>query len=722
MLAETRQSKMRDMRDNVTKENRVNFIESIEQGVKIAVAGRECNVLPTTARRLASAFKNRVDDPEALQRLLNPHENRAGRRFVITKEEQGMTVEKIERAEMRGASVGIDQVKQLFADISNDGRSGFKKGVPSDATIRKFRSENRELTVRTYRPKDIAKVKAESYTHVQSFKTVLEHIEKDYNGIFSRGETVWNFDETCVNSDRSRKEKVLSSTRLHGGANVSRASRVSGTGSGGKHVTDVVAISAAGDLSELFLIIEGEYKMTGWFKALDIPAADVKVVSGGVDLRPYCEEGWFPNNACVQMQKKGSMTKELMRVFLQHLRVQIDTKHPQLNGQPVAVLTDGHSSRSRSDVTWIEEAQKKNMVIALSPANTTHFLQACDHLVNKSLSHWVTATKEAMLANGIIAVHSVQAKLIMAVESHRRLARSDVVKSWEDIGLFPMDYRFLKLFQEKFGVAAAESTTRDNVPRLEGNEEGLGNENCENRRPRKSDEAITKEIEDILANTETPAARKLQSIAVKLQQESCTNSILQSVMSIPQRQVSTPGASAATGSRGEASARMSDGQATRENGTPAQYMTHSESVQRFKEEARKKEAERLEKERKKEARRQENEHAKIRRQQEAVKRAQAAAKREQEKTNRKRALEQKRAETQARRQSKTPRKKRATTASEASTFASTTGSASNPIITSASGSALHASNVESTAVRADFETPTLPTSLPRQFLPPMYPA
>ena len=205
MIAETRASKKRDERDNVTKKNRVDFIQRLESGMQVTAAQKECNILRSTAMRLVSAFKNRATDPHALQKMLNPHENRAGRRQVLSKAEQEMIVEKCERAELSGASIGVDQVKNLFAEIAKDGRKAFKQGVPSDAAIRKFRADNRSLTVRTYRPKDIAKVKAESYPHVESFRTVLEHVEREYRGIFSRGETVWNFDETCVNSDRSRK-------------------------------------------------------------------------------------------------------------------------------------------------------------------------------------------------------------------------------------------------------------------------------------------------------------------------------------------------------------------------------------------------------------------------------------------------------------------------------------------------------------------------------------
>lgn len=507
---------------------------------------------------------------------VNPHENRAGRRSVLSKEEQGMIVQTCEQAELSGASVGVDQVKIMCAEISNDGRKGFKKGVPSDAAIR---NDNRALTLRTYRLKDIAKVKAECYTHVKSFKTVLQHVEAMTAVSFSKGDTVWNFDETRVNSDRSRKEKVLSSTRLHQGG----ASRASGVGSGGKHVTDVVAISAAGDLAELFLIVEGEYKMTGWFEPLPMKAEDVKVLSGGVDLRPYCQKGWFPSHGCVQMQGNGSiMTKDLMPIFLQHLRFQIDKTHPHLSSKKVAVLTDGHSSRSRADVSWIEKARELSLVVALSPANTTHFLQACDQSVNRSLSQWVTATKEAMLANAMISVHTVQAKLIVAFESHKRLARSEIVKSWEDIGLFPMDYRFLKMFEEKFRAASqATAEARNKLAVREGTPESS--------HPRKSDADIAAELRCILADGEESDAQKLQRVATQLQREKTTSSILQDALRPPQGQASaTP----------QASARMADGQATTKNGMPAEYMTHEQSLVRFKGAARRKEAERIEKQQK----------------------------------------------------------------------------------------------------------------------------
>ena len=652
MLFETRESKRRDSRDDKTKKNRAEFIQRIENGASVAAARRECDIPRTTAKRLASAFKSRAKDPQALERMLNPHENRAGRRSVISKEEQGLIVQTCEHAEISGASVGIDQVKIMCAEISNDGRKGFKKGIPSDGTIRKFRADNRALTVRTYRPKDNAKVKAECYTHVKSFKTVLQHVEEDNCGIFSKGDTVWNFDETCVNSDRSRKEKVLSSTRLHHGG----ASRASGVGSGGKHVTDVVAISAAGDLAELFLIVEGEYKMTGWFEPLRMKAEDIKVLRGGVDLRPYCEESWFPSNGCVQMQGAGSMTKDLMPIFLQHFRVQVDKTHPHLSGKQVVLLTDGHSSRSRADVSWIEKARKLSLVVALSPANTTHFLQACDHIVNKSLSKWVTETKEAMLANGMISVHTVQAKLIMAVESHKRLSRSEIVKSWEDIGLFPMDYRFLTMFEEKFKAAAqATAEARNELAN------GEGAASCESSHPRKSDAVIAAELREILADGEVSDARKLQSVSTQLQREKTTGSILQDALRPPQRQASaTP----------QASARMTDGQATAKNGMPAEYMTHEQSLIRFKEAAQKKEAERIEKEQNKEARKQKallrKENEKVRRDEIAAKRALAAVERENATANRKRAKEQKQAEKHAMRASKAARTSNASTRTEGS--------------------------------------------------------
>lgn len=625
---ETRLSKNRDERDDRRGQDRQLFIDKVSEGVKIVDARKACNITAPTAKRLVKAFKARESDPLALAKMLDPHGNRAGRRPVLTRVEQEMIVKVAERAELRGAAIGIEQVKILIADICNDGRSGFKNLVPSDACIRKFRAENRTLTVRTHRPKDIAKVKAESYHHVKSFQSALQHAEKDHPGLYARAEKVWNFDETHVNSERNRKHKVLSSTRIHQGA----ATRVSGIGKGGKHVTDVVAVSASGDLAELFLIVEGEYVMTGWFNALPLRQEDVKVARDGVDLRPYCKENWFPKDGCVQMQGNGSMTKDLMPVFLQHLRAHIDKSHPHLEGTTVAVLSDGHSSRSKTDIRWLEKGRALDMAIVLSPANTTHFLQACDQLVNQVLSHWVTKTKEAMLANGIISVNTVQAKFIMAVESHRRLAASDIVKSWEKIGMYPMNYRFLDLFLQKYGPRMANALRADDLERVQTHTVA-----------RKSDAEISAELKTILDDQNLPASHKLQRVAVQIHRDKTTNSILQEVLRPPQR---TPAAAQSP------SARMIDGQATHSAGTPAQYVTHESALRRFQEDARQKEQEQQEKERKKADRVKAKEDARVRKLKAAQDRAKAASERAKTNTIRKRALEETRAEKAAQRAAK----------------------------------------------------------------------
>lgn len=575
MAAETRDSKARDARDECTKVQRGNFVDLLRSGVKQVAAMAQCGIKRSTAKSIAKAVKK--NDEGALRKLLDPRGNRAGRKPVMGLTETDMFLETAKRAERCGLSVSINQAKSIMGAITNDGRSrGFKSGVPSDHVIRKLRSERRDITVRTYRPKDIAKVRAESYPHVFTWRTQLESLNRRRPGILDRAERYWNVDETEVDSEKIRRERVLSSSKNRDGAK-----RVNGVGGGGKHVTDVVACNAAGDLAALFLIVAGRYTMSGWFDPLPLRADDVKIAPGGVDLRPYCSEDWFPSDGSVETSENGSMSSEIMPRFLEHLKKQTDKLYPHNCNTHTVVTMDNHASRSLAEITWLETAVKLLQEILLSPANTTHFMQPCDQDVNKELSAWRIRTKEALLLNGIIGTSTQQCKLIMAVESHKRLARSAIVKSFEIIGMWPiLEFKFLDFFKEKHGDPADKHA--DGVAGEDAEEEVEGGAVGQGSRPRKSDAVVAAELQAILADNSKDAPRRLQEVAMKVQKDATCNSILQQVLRLNNMVVQTPR---------KPSKRMADGQLKTSGGIPAMYLTAEGLFAKFRAAEAAKEAE-----------------------------------------------------------------------------------------------------------------------------------
>lgn len=575
MAAETRAEKARDARDEKSKENREKYVAMVSGGSKQVDAMKKCNLSRSTAKRITAANKKALSgDDAALRKLLDPHGNRAGKRPVVSECESAMIVDQAKRAEPRGLPINLYRLKSIMGKVADDGRRGYKRGVPSDKVIRKFRSSHRELTVRTSRANDLAKVKAETYEHVVTFKERLMILQARYPDIFNNPAYFWNMDETEVDSEKMRKERVLSDSKRRDGGQ-----RVNGIGGGGMHVTDVVAVNAAGDMVAPFLILQGKNFQTGWLEPLNLDPKTIRTAPGGVNLTPYCDPGWFPADGALYMSEKGSMTTDLMPAFLQHLLQQQKKLYPESVGKRSTVSLDGHSSRSFVDTQWIEEAVKNLQEIILSPANTTHFLQACDHLINMLLARWVTMTKEACLLNGIVGVSTPQIKLICAVESHKHVSRTDIVASFEKIGLWPMDYIFVEYSVVKYGMKVPEcagSASNAVVPAgagtTAGEAAGSSSGRCPAKRGRKTDAVVVEEMQAILADESNEMPRRLQSLAIKMRAEETCNSILQDVVRLD------PSTQAAPKKKSQ---RMPDGQSKTSGGTPAMYLTAGGMIEQF---------------------------------------------------------------------------------------------------------------------------------------------
>lgn len=113
------------------------------------------------------------------------------------------------------------------------------------------------------------------------------------------------------------------------------------------------------------LFVAGTHKMAGSTASLRL--IEIQVAAAGVEMIPYCEEGWFPHEGVLRANNRVSMTKELMTFFMEHVHRNSATAGA---GKRYVVLLHGHSSRNETDIRWLEESEK---IFLLAQARSRHY-------------------------------------------------------------------------------------------------------------------------------------------------------------------------------------------------------------------------------------------------------------------------------------------------------------------------------------------------------------
>ena len=79
-----------------------------------------------------------------------------------------------------------NELLELMARLSSDARKAYKNRLPSNETVRLFRSKHREITIRNGQEKEKAKLMAEHPDHARICEKVLRsavekrpHLEKE---------------------------------------------------------------------------------------------------------------------------------------------------------------------------------------------------------------------------------------------------------------------------------------------------------------------------------------------------------------------------------------------------------------------------------------------------------------------------------------------------------------------------------------------------------------
>lgn len=559
MRREAAANKARDTRDAIEAAKRERAYELIEEGtLSMRAIARATEVSRGTVSRLKCAYDNRENDYAPVRALLNPKENRAGRRSVLSALEQNKLSQKMVQGSQRGFAYSLDDARQVMGKIASDGRkNSFKNAIPSAATVRKFRCDHRELTVRTGRNKDLSKLKAQTYAHVKTFQEALLRVIKSYPCVAQNPDFLWNCDEVGICCERGRKVRVFTS------ATAQCSNRTGSSDSGtGPHITMVMAISASGRKAPPFLIVKGKNIMSAWFAP--IPLHPSKASEG---IQRFCRPGWMPQDACIVTSENGSMTKDIMPLFMQHLHKAAESggSKRRENERRLLVL-DGHGSRNGID--WLDFATDKGWEVVKSPANTSHFLQACDDRVNLRVQDGVKALRDSLLECIHMTTKSIPFKLMAAVAGHSSVSSIDIHDSWDTTGLWPMDFRFMDFYPE----TESEKTAR------------VAGEN-EKESQRKSDVSVYMEMRKTLGMsdfdlfgepTAEAALEGIEKLTALIQANETTTTILN------ERETRFQNMSEdAKKRKKEARAKsyvLSCGSSPSGAGAPAVYLTHAQSM------------------------------------------------------------------------------------------------------------------------------------------------
>lgn len=437
--------KKRQVRDEERQGKREYAVSLLKSNQPVQVVSKTTGVPRTTCSRLNIALKE--EDNTALQRLLSPSCNRAGRQPVITIAESQLIKEQIRHASVRGFAMDDNQLRVIFAKIANDGRKCFKteNGLPSMDVIRRWRAHNRDVTHRKAEHKNSAKLHAEGSSHIETLKSAFQTISTANPGIFDDASRLWNVDETEISAENGQVVKVYScASSHHGGA---RSQSFSGRS---RHVTAVVAVSASGEKTPPFIVVEGKNVMSNWFDPFSFEEA-----SNNPAFWWLTDKDWFPTKAVVMCTDNGSMEMRIIK----HLIVHID-KHVRKfveKGKSYCLTLDGHSSRN--GYAWLEYSKKVGCEVVQLPSDTSHILQPCDRHVNRELKKAVRMYRDELCKLHFFNLNSIRAKLILSIVGYKSVTSIHIIKSFTECGLWPMKFQFMELANDQHEQAFKSEQT-----------------------------------------------------------------------------------------------------------------------------------------------------------------------------------------------------------------------------------------------------------------------
>ena len=222
------------------------------------------NISIHIAHQIKKALRDK--DDENLKKLLNPHDNRAGRKIVLDKEEDHLFDVAMGRFCLGDGVADKATILSAMAKIASDGRENtYKNDLPSSEAFRAFRARHENFTFRRSHRKELAKAFAERHDHVETYAKALTTVFEKHPTLRLNTEAIINVDETEVRTVFGERPRALvPKTSRHG------APKLYSPGSE-KHVTAVIAVSAAGRKAPPFFVVAGKSTLQSWIKPLEGP-------------------------------------------------------------------------------------------------------------------------------------------------------------------------------------------------------------------------------------------------------------------------------------------------------------------------------------------------------------------------------------------------------------------------------------------------------------------
>lgn len=526
---------------------------------------QESGVNRRTVQRIAKAL--RENETDELERLLKVRENRPGRSPVLSMDEESMICERIQYCAARGFPVYADELPSIMADIASDGRDGYVNGKPIADTVRYFRARHGDkITLRKGQKKDASKLLAEHPAHAETYKTILEAVIEANPHFKTSPEYIWNMDETEIDA-RGKVRKMFcaagpSSTGFDSNPHIAN----------GAHLTCVVTTSPSGEKLPPFFIIAGKMIMKRWWDPLRRRANRTGPINP--DIEQYFRENWMPEDAGIAVSENGSMTSELLPLYIKHL-IRNARKYAPDENLPLLLLIDGH--KSRKGIEWIQEAMRNSIELVQSPANTSHYLQSNDQKVNLCMNRAGKLVRDVLVKESDMPATNINFKLIKGVHSHAAINADIVRSSWTLTGLWPMDYRFVQIARDAWDGRAAQRA--ENEPFIDLTVER-----------RESDESICERLKIIVNDDNISPERRLQQASMLLHNSQSANRILMDIQ---------PGTSAPPRDIPRKNYGIKPPKGA---GAPALYLTSKEYISAFEEKKKEENRKELEKQKRKEER------------------------------------------------------------------------------------------------------------------------
>jgi len=203
----------------------------------------------------------------------------------------------------------------------------------------------------------------------------------------------------------------------------------------------------------------------------------------------------------------------------------------------------------------------KNIEVCQLPSSTTNFLKPCDLHINKKVKEGVRRKFDELAQVCATNMSSVQTKLILGFTGVYNVNANDIFRNFRDVGLWPMDYRFLGRLEKTDPLSSSSRVAVDSV----GQEGGVTPIRSS---PRITDSRVMRKMHDILSDKKNYPSAAIKDLTKLLCVSDTVNGILMNKIRPP------PPDKAKDGRRGPALLK----------GTPAQYLTLGEAMDQRKDE------------------------------------------------------------------------------------------------------------------------------------------